>query len=379
MFVLKGFSLSNSRVRCRACAWMSGGSSTDRQALLQAMLQRLKLQADLHGGSLPASPAAPCQQTPGPSSRAAHNGSGMALVDSPGAGPEAGVTGGGHGGRSWDSREEFRNPAPDSDLDNSGTGAKVNGERGLLHGPLSDNRQETAGLHLAKDFSSTSCKDNPAASRVGGCGGGPTVPSSVGRGGLFPVHTQKEAEGTSSTRTNDKLEVGKKGKDISVIEESVIHDAMRGTVGDERNIISSLAGNTTAAASHYPRTSPNSDPGALLSATGSLTRDASPPTDPGSSPQSTGRGGAPAAHQEEAGPPAQSQDAEIGSNMASNPSAPLRRDRASGSRTKRWTQKIKEKFKEKGGSLKKRKGAAGKGDVKAEEEGKVSGFRGTWC
>ncbi|XP_030223378.1 uncharacterized protein LOC115551909 [Gadus morhua] len=348
---------------------MSGASSGDRQALLQAMLQRLKLQADLQGGSLPASPAAPHQQTPGPYSRTAHNGSGIALVGSPGMG---------RGGRSWDSREEFRNPVLDSNLDTSGTGAKVNGERGLVHGPLSDNRQETTILNLATAFSSTSCKDNTADSWVEGRGSRPTVSSSAVSGGLFPVHTQKEAEGTSSARTNG----GKEGNDISAIEESVIDDAMSGAVGDD----GSLAGNPTSA-SQYHRSSHSSDPGglagsgALLSPIGSLTRDTSPSTHQGSSPwlsarplkgQSPGRGEPPAAHKGKPGPLALSHTGGTGPNTAGSPVAPLQRDRASGSRTKRWTQKIKEKFRERGGSLKKRKKEEGKEEVKVEEEGKIS-------
>ena len=264
------------------------------------------------------------------------------------------------------SREEFRNPALDSAVDNSGAGAKDTVQPALLHGPLSDNAR---GQGL--------CTDDPADRRVEGHGSGPSP--AAGRGGPLT----KEPEDTSSARTSDRKEEGKEGSDPCGIEGSIIHEAMRGAEGDNRPGNSSLAGNTPSA-SQYPRNSQSSDPGrgsaALLSPSGSLTRDTALLTDPGSSllryaqPLNglrTGSGGPPTALQEEPGPLAPPHHREAGRNAASSPQAPLR-DKASGSRTKRWTQKIKEKFKERAGSLKR-----SKKEVK-EEEGKVSGVRGAW-
>ena len=65
----------------------------------------------------------------------------------------------------------------------------------------------------------------------------------------------------------------------------------------------------------------------------------------------------------------------IGSKIQHSTPAPLQRNRASGSKTQRWTQKIKAKFKERGGSLKKRIEEAEKKEVKVAEGGKVSGFK----
>ncbi|CAL8264297.1 unnamed protein product [Lota lota] len=380
----------------------SRGSSRETQALVQSMLQRLKLQAgtEIQGGFLPASPTvashdwgqnrdrAPHQQTLGPNSRPVQNGFGIALVDSPGTGTYCDVMREGlpdvHGrdGRRWDSREEFRIPTLDSNLDNSATGAKVIGEQGLFNGPILDSRQEMARLNSPKAFSSTSCKDNTAGNIVESGGTGQMVTFSAVSGCLFPVNTQHFA------KTNYKLEGGKEGNGNSVIEESVIHDVMSGAVRDYRNVNSSLAGNSTSA-SQYPSNSHSSPrmtaESRALSQTVSVNQYSSPSTVRGFSPRvfawslqglSTGRGEIPTAHQEneDSGPLAQSQDVEIGSKMPSSTSAPLQRNRAYGSKTKRWTQKIKEKFKERGGGLKKRKEEAEKEkeDIKVEEEGKIS-------
>ena len=189
----------------------SRGSSTETQALVQSMLQRLKLQAatEIQGGSLPGSPAAagprrnwgqnrdraPHQQTLGPTSSPAPNGFGTALVDSPG----------------------------------TGTG---------------------------RDVISNSCIDNTAGVSVDNVTGQP-VTSSAKSGCQLPVNEQKAAKATSFAKTNDKMEGGKEGN--YVIEERISHGVMRGAVTDDCNVHSSLAGNSTSA-SHYPSKSHSSNP-----------------------------------------------------------------------------------------------------------------------
>lgn len=367
-------------------AWMSQsrGSSRETEALVQSMLQRLKLQAgtEIQGGSFPASAAAtrhdrgqardraPHQQTHGKG----QNGFGSALVVSFGMGTDGNIIEEGlsddHGQevRSWVSRE-FRTPVQDSGLDHTATGAKVNGEQGLVNGPILDKRKEISSpLNSPKAFPSPSCKYNTAGNSVDT---GQTVTSSATS--LFPVKTQKDAEGTFCARTNDKVGGGMEGK--SVIEESVIHDAMHdvmhGAVTDDCNIHSSTS------ASQNPNNSHNSNP--------EMTAESGACSSPSFSPRVytwslkgpiTGSGEIPTAHQgnEDSGALAQSQDVKIGSKMPNSTSASLRRNRAFGSKTKRWTQKIKEKFKERGGSLKKNKEEEIQ-EVKVEEEGKVRRFK----
>lgn len=369
-------------------AWMSQscGSSRETQALVQSMLQRLKLQSgtEIHGGSWPASAATatatrhewhqardrdPHQQTNGKGQN------GSALVDSLGMGTDGDIIEGlsddhGQEVRSWVFRDEFGTPAQDSGVDHTATGAMVNGEQGLVNGPILDNRKAISSpLNSPKSFPSPSCKDNTVGNNVDM---GQTITSSAVSGHLFPVNTQKDAEGTSCARTNDKMEGGMEGK--SIIEENFIHDAMHdvmhGVVTDNCNIHSSLAGNSTSA-SQKPNNS-NPETTAESGACGS----------PSFSPRVytwslkgpiTGIEEIPIAHtgNEDSGALAQSHDVKIESKMPNSTSASRRRNRGFGNKTKRWTQKIKEKIKERGGSLKKKKEEEIE-EVKVEEEGKIS-------
>lgn len=370
-------------------AWMSQSrrSSRETQALVQSMLQRLKLQSgtEVQGGPWPACATAtatrhewrqardrdPHQQTNGKG----QNGFGSALVDSLGMGTDGDIMeeglsdDHGHEVKSCVFRDEFGTPAQDSGVDHTATRPMVNGEQDLVNGPILDKRKAISSP--LNSFPSPSCKDNTVGNNVNT---GQTITSSVARWRLFPVNTQKDAEGTSCPRTNDKMEGGMEGKSIN--EENFIHDAMHdvvhGVVTDNCNIHSSLAGNSTSASQNPNNSNPET---AESGACGS----------PSFSPRVytwsikgpiTGIEEIPIAHtgNEDSGALAQRHDVKIESKMANSTTASRHRNRGFGNKTKRWTQKIKEKFKERGGSLKKNKEEEIE-EGKVEEEGKVSRFK----
>lgn len=226
----------------------SGGSTTDTHALLQSMLQRLKLQPGTErlGGLHPPRPdtAAPTWGQNGlegsPSLQAVArvnnisvNGFGTAAAESAqtddiikepkeegrGVLVNNGNPQKGHEGRKWDSRQEFEIPAWDGNLASNPRGRE--GQQ-PSHGGQIDRGQETMASS-PRLISSPSYKDNSDTDRGENRGlGQADLPALTPTGQqLFPAKPLKDADVTLSEGREDEIQREKEGNGNSAVKKCI--------------------------------------------------------------------------------------------------------------------------------------------------------------
>lgn len=229
----------------------SYGSTTDTQALLQSMLQRLKLQPGTESLGCLNQPspteavstwgqnghtAAPDLQTVGRTNNIPVNGFGAVAAESSqtdGSTKEPKEEGRGglinnaqkeHEMKRWDSREEYGIPALDSNFDQPANSPKDREGQQPNHGGRTDMGQETTAFPSSPSLiSSPSYKDNIDSDRGENGGFGQAVSPVVTPTGqqLFPAESLKDADVTSLKGTENEIHGEKEGNGNSTMEKCI--------------------------------------------------------------------------------------------------------------------------------------------------------------
>uniref|UniRef100_UPI003AAF00F2 uncharacterized protein isoform X2 n=1 Tax=Centroberyx gerrardi TaxID=166262 RepID=UPI003AAF00F2 len=358
--------------------------TTDTQALLQSMLQRLTLQPGADGQACHRPPGptaasapdrgqsggrgAPSLQTAGRVNSIPVNGFGAVQTDDITSKPKVEGRGGlGNNGnprkvhevRRWDSREEFGILAWDSEFGRPAVGLK---------GRQPGCELETMAFSSSPSLvSSPSHKDNTDSDRGEDRGSGQAVSLAVtpsGTGQLLPAKSPKDANVTSFERTEDEIQGEKEGDGRSAMEIPAEDFIAKDAVTDGRDLLpdsSPLTSGTPGQSQDH-----NSSPASVQGFTPRVYTWSLKPAEANLGTESEenkvlhlGNGGV--------GALAQSKDMEAWT--ANSTSDRKLKKRLSEVKTQRWTQKIKERWRERHGSLgKKGKEEGGRAEMKNETE-----------
>uniref|UniRef100_UPI003AAED50E uncharacterized protein isoform X3 n=1 Tax=Centroberyx gerrardi TaxID=166262 RepID=UPI003AAED50E len=362
--------------------------TTDTQALLQSMLQRLTLQPGADGQACHRPPGptaasapdrgqsggrgAPSLQTAGRVNSIPVNGFGAVQTDDITSKPKVEGRGGlGNNGnprkvhevRRWDSREEFGILAWDSEFGRPAVGLK---------GRQPGCELETMAFSSSPSLvSSPSHKDNTDSDRGEDRGSGQAVSLAVtpsGTGQLLPAKSPKDANVTSFERTEDEIQGEKEGDGRSAMEIPAEDFIAKDAVTDGRDLLpdsSPLTSGTPGQSQDH-----NSSPASVQGFTPRVYTWSLKPAEANLGTESEenkvlhlGNGGV--------GALAQSKDMEAWT--ANSTSDRKLKKRLSEVKTQRWTQKIKERWRERHGSLgKKGKEEGGRAEMKNETENEPS-------
>ncbi|XP_071401102.1 uncharacterized protein [Centroberyx affinis] len=355
--------------------------TTDTQALLQSMLKRLTLQPGADGQA--------CLRPPGPTAASAPDrgqsgGRGAPSLQTAGRVNSIPVNGvvqtnditsepkvEGRGGlgnngnprhevRRWDSREEFGIPAWDSELGRPAVGLK-----GRQPGCELEMMAFSSSPGLV---SSPSHKDNTDSDRGEDRGSGQAVSPAVtptGTGQLLPAKSPKDADATSFQRTEDEIQEEKEGDGRSAMKKYIPAEDFiaKDAVTDGRVSLPDASPLTSGT----PAQTQDHD-GSPASVQGFTPRVYTWSLKPAEANLGTDSEGNKVLHLGNGGVGALAQSKDMEAWTANSTSDRKLKKRLSEVKTRRWTQKIKERWRERHGSLGKKGKEEGGGEMKNETE-----------